>query len=71
MNAYLAIAALSFAGVGFLSYLFIIMASALGCCLGVTTTAFYHVVLVVLVLAVAIFSFCMFRGCCKINEAKK
>lgn len=67
---YLSIAALSFAIIGFISYLFIIMASAIGCCLGVTTTTFYHIIFVILILAVAIFSFCMFRGCCKINKTK-
>jgi len=65
---YLAIISLTFGIIGFISYLFMIMASALSCCAGVTTNTFYHVVIGILILAVITFATCMFNSCCKVKK---
>lgn len=68
MKMVLANVALLFGIIGFTGYLFLIIASALGCCAGLTSIAFHKIILGVLVLAVIIFSICMFNNCCKVKK---
>lgn len=68
MKMVLANVALLFGIIGFTGYLFLIIASALGCCAGLTSIAFHKIVLGVLVLAVVIFSICMFNNCCRVKK---
>jgi hypothetical protein len=46
--------------------LFLITASALGCCAGWTSIGYHRVVISILVAAVVIFAICMFHNCCRI-----
>jgi len=68
MRIVLANLALLFGIIGFAGYLFLIIASALGCCAGLTTVSYHKVVLFILSAAVAIFAICMFNNCCRINK---
>ena len=55
MRIVLANLALLFGIIGFTGYLFLIIASALGCCAGVTTIAYHKIVLFILAAAVVVF----------------
>ena len=55
--------------IGFSGYLFLIMASTLGCCLGITTSTFSYIVITIITLCILVFGFCMFNNCCKIKKA--
>lgn len=68
MKLVLANVALLFGIIGFTGYLFLIIASALGCCAGLTSIAFHKIVLGVLALAVVVFAICMFNNCCKVKK---
>jgi len=71
MRLVLANLALLFGIIGFVGYLFIILASAFHCCVGLTTATFYKVVLFILSAAVVTFAVCMFNNCCKVNKQQK
>lgn len=71
MRTVLANVALLFGIIGFAGYLFLITASALGCCVGLTSLGFHKVVMFILVAAVVIFAICMFHNCCKIPGKSK
>jgi len=68
MKLVLANVALLFGIIGFAGYLFLIIASALGCCVGLTTIAYHNIVLFVLSAAVVIFAICMFNNCCRVRN---
>jgi len=65
MKTVLANFALLFGIIGFGGYLFLIIASALGCCAGFTSFAYHKIVMGVLALAVVIFLICMYNNCCR------
>jgi hypothetical protein len=68
MKLVLANLALLFGIIGFVGYLFIILASAFHCCVGLTTATFYKVVLFILSAAVVTFAVCMFNNCCRAHK---
>ena len=65
--------ALLFGAFGFLGYIFIILASYLGCCAQITTALYHNLIIIILVVAFALFALCMYNNCCKIpkQEDKK
>ena len=66
MNASLKIfvnAALTFSVVGFLTYLFIIIAAFFGCCAGITDYLFHKIVLLLVVTGVVTFGVCLYNNC--------
>lgn len=63
MRVVLSNLALLFGIIGFTAYLFLIIASALGCCAGITTIGFYKMLLFILSAAVVIFGVCMYNNC--------
>lgn len=63
--------ALLFGFFGFLFYLFLIIAGFLGCCTGMTTSVFYKVAGIVLIISVILFGICAYNNCCNINRAEK
>lgn len=71
MRIVLANLALLFGIIGFTGYLFLIIASALGCCVGVTTIAYHKIVLFILSAAVVVFGICMFNNCCRITKKEE
>jgi hypothetical protein len=58
--------ALLFGAFGFLGYIFILIAGYLGCCANITTRLYHHLIIVILVIAFALFAICMYNNCCKI-----
>ncbi len=68
MKMVLANVALLFGIIGFTGYILLIIASALGCCAGLTTIAYHKIILGVLALAVVIFAICMFNNCCRVKK---
>lgn len=68
MKMVLANVALLFGIIGFTGYIFLIIASALGCCAGLTTIAYHKIILGVFALAVVIFAICMFNNCCRVKK---
>jgi hypothetical protein len=54
--------------IGFTGYLFLILASAFGCCTGLTTLAFHKLVMAILAVAVIVFAICMYNNCCKVKR---
>jgi hypothetical protein len=68
MKMVLANTALLFGIIGFTGYIFLILASALGCCAGLTTIVYHKIVLGILALAVIIFTICMYNNCCSIKN---
>jgi len=68
MRIVLANLALLFGIIGFAGYLFLIIASGLGCCAGLTTIGYHNVVLFILSAAVVIFAICMFNNCCRTRK---
>lgn len=71
MRIVLANLALLFGAIGFIGYLFIILASAIGCCTGVTTSGFRIIVIVILAAAALICGFCMLNNCCKVSNKEE
>lgn len=57
--------ALLFGIIGFIGYLFLIIASFFGCCAGLTTLVYHKLVLGILTLAVVVFIICMYNNCCR------
>jgi hypothetical protein len=55
--------ALVFSLIGFVTYLFFIVAGFFGCCLGITTSIYGQLIVVILVAAVLTFGFCMNYSC--------
>ncbi len=60
--------ALLFGAFGFLGYIFIIIAGYLGCCANITSTLYHNLVIIILVVAFALFAICMYNNCCKIPK---
>lgn len=58
--------ALLFGAFGFLGYIFIIIAGYLGCCAHITSKLYHNLVIIILVIAFALFAICMYNNCCKI-----
>lgn len=57
--------ALAFAAIGFVTYLFIIIAGFFGCCAGLSTFAYHKIVLVLVSLGAIAFGVCLYRNCYK------
>jgi hypothetical protein len=62
-------AMLLFAIVGFVSYLFIIITSFFGCCAGITKFFYQEVTLVILLVGLIVFAFCMYNNCYKTRKS--
>lgn len=58
--------AILFGFIGFLGYLFLIVAGFLGCCAGITTLFYHKIVMFILIAAVVIFGICMYNNCCSV-----
>jgi hypothetical protein len=56
-------AALTFAVVGFITYLFIIIAGFFGCCAGITDFLFHKIVLILVVAGALTFGVCLYNNC--------
>jgi hypothetical protein len=56
-------AALTFAVVGFITYLFIIIAGFFGCCAGITDYLFHKIVLILVVAGALTFGVCLYNNC--------
>ncbi len=56
-------AALSFAIVGFITYLFIVIASFFGCCAGMSNFIYHKIVIALVVLGATAFGYCMYNNC--------
>ena len=56
-------AALTFAVIGFVTYLFIVIAGFFGCCAGITDSMFYKIILMLVVAAAVTFGICLYNNC--------
>jgi hypothetical protein len=56
-------AALTFAVIGFVTYLFIIIAGFFGCCAGITDYLFHKIVLILVVAGAVTFGICLYNNC--------
>lgn len=56
-------AALTFAVIGFITYLFIIIAGFFGCCAGITDYLFHKIVLLLVVAGAITFGVCLYNNC--------
>lgn len=56
-------AALTFAVIGFITYLFIIIAGFFGCCAGITDYLFHKIVLFLVVAGAITFGVCLYNNC--------
>ena len=56
-------AALTFAVVGFVTYLFIIIAGFFGCCAGITDYLFHKIVLILVTGGAITFGVCLYNNC--------
>lgn len=57
--------ALTFAVVGFITYLFIVIASFFGCCAGISEFLYHKIVIALVVLGTVVFGFCLYNNCSK------
>lgn len=57
--------ALTFAAIGFVTYLFVIIAGFFGCCAGISTFLYHKIVLVLVSAGAIIFGVCLYRNCWK------
>lgn len=57
--------ALLFGAFGFVGYIFIVVAGYLGCCADITTKMYHNIIIIILVIAFALFAICMYNNCCK------
>ncbi len=57
--------ALMFGLIGFVSYLFIIIAGFFGCCAGLSTFLYHKIVMLILVSGALTFGFCLYNNCYK------
>ena len=60
--------ALMFAVIGFVTYLFIIVAGFFGCCAGITEYLYHKVVLLIVVSGAITFGFCLYNNCYKTSR---
>ena len=60
--------ALLFGAFGFLGYIFIVIAGYFGCCANITSALYHNIVIIILVIAFALFAVCMYNNCCKIPK---
>lgn len=58
-------AALSFALIGFVTYLFIVMISFFGCCAGMSSFVYHNIVIGLVSAGVVVFGFCLYNNCYK------
>lgn len=65
MNKILANFAIFLGGIGFLFFLFIIIAGFLGCCAGITTAKYLQILNISLIISAGIFIACMINNCRK------
>lgn len=56
-------AALTFAVIGFVTYLFIIVAGFFGCCAGISDSLYYQIIIAIVVAAAIAFGACMYNNC--------
>lgn len=56
-------AALTFAVIGFVTYLFIIIAGFFGCCAGITDYLFNKIVLLLVAAGAITFGVCLYNNC--------
>lgn len=56
-------AALTFAVIGFVTYLFIIVAGFFGCCAGISDSLYYQIIIAIVVAATIAFGVCMYNNC--------
>jgi hypothetical protein len=56
-------ATLLFAIIGFISYLFFITASFLGCCTGITEFLYRKITLLIMLIGMIVFVFCLHNNC--------
>lgn len=56
-------AALTFAVIGFITYLFIIIAGFFGCCAGITDHLFNKIVLLLVSAGAVTFGVCLYNNC--------
>ncbi len=54
--------------IGFLFYLFLIIAGFIGCCSSMTMEIFNKITLATLGVAVLVFIVCMYNNCCKLRN---
>jgi hypothetical protein len=62
--------ALLFGAFGFLGYIFIVIAGYFGCCANITESLYHNLVIIILVIAFALFAICMYNNCCKIPKSE-
>ncbi|MCK4569816.1 MAG: hypothetical protein KAT76_05955 [Bacteroidales bacterium] len=62
--------ALLFGSFGFLGYIIIVIAGYLGCCANINETLYHNLVIIILVIAFALFAICMYNNCCKVKIPK-
>ena len=60
--------ALSFALIGFITYLFIVIASFFGCCAGISEFLYHKIVIVLVVIGTLVFGFSMYNNCSKASQ---
>ncbi len=56
-------AALSFAVIGFITYLIIIIAGFFGCCAGITDSLYYQIIIAIVAIGAITFGVCMYNNC--------
>lgn len=56
-------AALTFAVIGFITYLFIIIAGFFGCCAGISDSLYYQIIIAIVAAAAVTFGVCMYNNC--------
>jgi len=56
-------AALTFAVIGFLTYLFIVITGFFGCCVGITDLLFKKIILLLVFAGLVTFGVCLFNNC--------
>ncbi len=57
--------ALTFAAIGFVTYLIIIIAGFFGCCAGISTFVYHKIVLAIVAAGAIIFGICLYKNCYK------
>jgi len=63
--------ALMFGLIGFVSYLFIIIAGFFGCCAGLSTFLYHKIVMIILVGGALTFGVCLYNNCYKKSQFNK
>jgi hypothetical protein len=56
-------AALSFAIIGFVTYLFILIAGFFGCCVGISNSLYDQIIIAIIAAAAISFGVCMYNNC--------